>query len=74
MTSYIITWEMVYEDAEDAYDAIAQAYGNLAEIIKDPSTGANYFTIRSSQDNYKTAKHITLDKALALHALTMEEL
>ena len=43
--TYIVKWEMAYDDARDAYEAMAMAFGNLAEVISNPSEGTNFFSI-----------------------------
>lgn len=64
---YIVRWEMIYEDAESEFDAVAQAYGNLCEIASDPSIGANFVQV-INPDVPNSFTNIMLDEALALHA------
>lgn len=61
--TYIVTWEMIYE-ADDIYDAVNQAYGNLAEIVAHPSRGANFVSVR---DEVGRTTHIELHTALEEH-------
>jgi hypothetical protein len=55
---------MVYE-ADDHLDAIVQAYGEICELAKDPSQGANFVTVAYDGDHsIKTTMQI--DEALNL--------
>jgi len=61
---YLVRWEMVYE-SDSHLDAIAQAYGEICDLAKDPSRGANYVTVMYDGDhNIKTSMQI--DEALLL--------
>jgi len=46
MSRYRVTWEMEYDDCDSLEDAVSQAYGNIAEIARDPTIGANFVTVR----------------------------
>jgi hypothetical protein len=59
---------MIYEDAENEFDAIAQAYGNICEIASDPSIGANYIQV-INPDIINSNSTILLDEALIVHSL-----
>ena len=50
MARYIVRWEMVYEDAKNEFDAVAQAYGHICEIASDPSIGANFVQVKEIVD------------------------
>lgn len=64
MTQYIVTWQMVYE-ADNHLDAVAQAYGSICEIARNPSVGENYVTVAYDGD-HSIKTHIQIDEALAL--------
>ncbi len=68
MARYIVRWEMMYEGAENEFDAIAQAYGHICEIASDPSTGANYVQVINA-DIPNSNSSIMLDEALIVHSL-----
>lgn len=61
---YLVRWEMVY-DADNHLDAIMQAYGEICELARNPSQGANYVTVMHDDDhNIKTSMQI--DEAIVL--------
>jgi hypothetical protein len=68
MATYIIKWEMVYEDSQNEFDAVAQAYAHLCELAQDPSAGANYVQV-TNLDTPSSYTHVALDEALAFHEL-----
>lgn len=72
MARYIVRWEMIYEDAENEFDAVAQAYGHLCEIVHDPSVGANYVQV-INPDTPNCHTSVMLDEALLLHEATRED-
>ena len=47
MTTYRIRWEMEYE-AEDEYDAVRTALGDLDTVINYPTEGPNFFQVSDS--------------------------
>lgn len=47
MTTYRIRWEMEYE-AEDEYDAVRTALGDLDTVINYPTEGSNFFQVRDN--------------------------
>ena len=63
MTRYIVRWEMIYEDMDNEFEAVASAYGNLAEIVHDPSIGANYVSV-INPDIPNCHTTVPLDEAL----------
>lgn len=72
MTRYIVRWKMMYEDAENEFDAVAQAYGHLCELAQDPSVGANYVQV-INPDTPLCHTSIMLDEALLVHELIKEQ-
>lgn len=72
MARYIVRWEMVYEDAENEFDAVAQAYAHLCEIAQDPSIGANYVQV-INPDLPSSHSSVMLDEALIVHEMINEE-
>lgn len=70
MSRFRITWEMEYDDCNSLEDAVSQAYGNLAEIVRDPMIGANFVTVRNmdAPDTLPTA--IEIGVALLLYNQT----
>ena len=71
MARYIVRWEMIYEDAENEFDAVAQAYGHICELAQDASVGANYVQVIDA-DNPNTHTAVMLDEALIVHELMKE--
>lgn len=71
MARYIVRWEMIYDDAENEFDAVAQAYGHICEIAKDPSVGANYVQVINA-DNPNSHSSVMLDEALIVHEMLEE--
>lgn len=61
---------MEYDDCNSLEDAVSQAYGNLAEIVRDPMIGANFVTVRNmdAPDTLPTA--IEIGVALLLYNQT----
>lgn len=66
MARYIVRWEMIYEDAENEFDAVAQAYAHLCELAQDASVGANYVQV-INPDTPSCHTSIMLDEALLVH-------
>ena len=63
MTRYIVRWEMIYEDVENEFEAVSVAYGDLAEVVHDPSVGANYVSV-INLDTPNCHTMVQLDEAL----------
>ena len=63
---------MIYEDAKNEFDAVAQAYGHLCEIANDPSAGANFVQV-INPDAPQTTTSIMLDEALIVHSMITKE-
>lgn len=73
MARYIVRWEMIYEDAENEFDAVAQAYGHICEIANDPSVGANFVQI-INPDTPNCHTSVMLDEALVVHEMMNGEI
>lgn len=72
MARYIVRWEMIYEDAENEFDAVAQAYAHICEIAQDPSVGTNFVQV-INPDTPNCHTSIMLDEALLLHEAIRED-
>lgn len=72
MKRYIVRWEMIYEDAQNEFDAVAQAYSHLCELALDPSTGANYVVVLDADNPTSSTASIAIDDALMVHEMIEE--
>lgn len=42
--TYEVTWSMIYE-ANSVHDAVRQALGDLADVLRNPTDGPNFFLV-----------------------------